>query len=260
MTTREGRLRSHDYPFLMQCWRRLARRGGLRMSKFAESGGQEIYCLESPRREGGGLYLSAGIHGDESASVVALLEWAESEIPFLQNFPVLIFPCLNPWGLIHNCRLDCGGRDLNRQFHTARLPQIAAHKRLLAGRQFEVAATLHEDYDARGVYLYEIARARPFLGEQLLGAASQCLPRESRASIEGRRCRDGLIRRRITPETMKQHPEAFVLHFHHSLRTITLETPSEFSIHERVEAHLSALRAIQSFLVFQNKSGHPASR
>jgi hypothetical protein len=52
--------------------------------------------------------------------------------------------------------------------------------------------------------------------------------------IDGHAAKGGLIRRRVTREMMKEHPEAFRLHFHHADRTFTLETPSEGSLDRRV--------------------------
>ena len=41
----------------------------------------------------------------------------------------------------------------------------------------------------------------------------------------------------IHPDLMPDWPEAFLLHFLHSARTFTIETPSEFAIDARVSAH-----------------------
>jgi hypothetical protein len=47
----------------------------------------------------GGLYLSAGLHGDEIGAVEGLYTWAALEGPRLRALPVIIFLCLNPHGL-----------------------------------------------------------------------------------------------------------------------------------------------------------------
>ncbi len=218
--------------------------------------GIEIIYLQSPSEHPNrpSLYLSAGIHGDEPAATEGLIEWAESETKFLRSTNVLIFPCLNPWGLLWNSRLDEKGRDLNRLYHLTNVPRITAQKRLIRGRQFDLAIAMHEDYDATGIYLYEIPGESPHLGEKILSAASRSLPIENRKTVEGRPCRGGLIRRNVRPETIPEHPEAFFLHFGHSKRTLTFETPSEFSIHDRVNAQISCLRTIQNFLL----GAHPS--
>jgi hypothetical protein len=118
---------------------------------------------------------------------------------------------------------------------------IEAQKRLVRGRVFDAAVMLHEDFDAQGSYLYEIPGARPFWGEQLLASAASHVPREPRSRVEGRKCRRGLIRTRVTPETLPEHPEAFFLRFGHTERSLTFETPSEFSLTARVRAHCAVL-------------------
>ncbi len=70
--------------------------------------------------------------------------------------PLMILPCLNPWGLVNNQRTDQHGRDLNRLFDRANLAPIRELKRLLAGWQFDFGLSLHEDFDARGIYGYEL--------------------------------------------------------------------------------------------------------
>lgn len=211
------------------------------MKKFAAADDFPLYVVESPRSTGPQLYLSAGIHGDEPAAPEALLAWCERRAGALKRCGLLIFPCLNPWGLRHNSRNDAQGRDLNRGYHRHDIPVIGAQKEIIRGRGFDAAVMLHEDFDARGIYLYEIPGPRPYWGERLLAAASRHLPRESRSRVEGRRCVGGLIRVRVKPETMPEHPEAFFLRFGHTSRSITVETPSEFSMTARVAAHGAVL-------------------
>jgi hypothetical protein len=207
------------------------------MRKFAEADGFPVYVVESARRPGPRLYFSAGIHGDEPASAEGLVTWCARRARALKKCEVLIFPCLNPWGLQHNNRNDATGRDLNRGYHRHDVPVIEAQKKILQGRFFDAAVMLHEDFDAHGTYLYEIPGTRPFWGERLLAAAAEHVPREPRPRVEGRRCRRGLIRTRITAETLPEHPEAFCLRFGHTRRSLTFETPSEFSMTSRVRAH-----------------------
>ena len=234
-------VRTHDYPLLVRRWERAAAAAGLEMREFAESGGFPIYCLASgpSRDDRPSLYISAGIHGDEAASTEGLINWVEKNPLVARAFRALIFPCLNPWGLVNNCRLDPRGRDLNRCFNMSRVPQIRAQVKILGRSRFDLALMLHEDFDARGIYIYEIAGRRPFWAEKFLEAAH--LPHDPRRSIEGRRARNGIVRRKITPDLMPDWPEAFLLHFAHAKRTFTVETPSEFAIDARVAAQEAVL-------------------
>lgn len=187
--------------------------------------------------------MSAGIHGDEPAATEALIAWAEGNLARLARLPLLILPCLNPWGLLNNSRFNEDGIDLNRMFHEDSVEVIRALKRLLAPHQFALSLVLHEDYDGRGIYLYEVQRAPPYWGETLLAAAAAIVPLEGRLSIEGRRARAGVVRRRFDPKRFPMMPEAIYLHLHHSERTFTVETPSEFSLEVRIRAHLAVIEA-----------------
>jgi len=236
--------RVRDYRLLMERWLKVCdRKSGLSMGVFAESDGYPLVFIESDDRdsEKPSLYLSAGIHGDEPAPVEALIGWAEQNKALLRAWNLLIFPCLNPWGLERNIRFDAKGRDLNRCYNSRKLPRITAQLALMKGRRFDIAACLHEDYDARGFYLYEIAATRPHLGEEICGELSRITPADNRSKIDGHAARGGLIRRRISPDMLSGHPEAFRLHFYYAARTFTLETPSEDSLDERVKLHRAFL-------------------
>jgi protein MpaA len=237
--------RAHDYRHLINRWRQVARASGLIMRPYISEFGYRLYCLRSPNiPANGAIYISAGIHGDEPAGTDALLGWAEMNLPVLRRMPFLIFPCLNPWGLVNNTRFDAAYRDLNRSFQNDEVPSIRALKGMLAGRRFRLALTLHEDFDGQGLYIYEIERVKPFWGEDLLRIAAPLIPIEGRTTIDGRRANSGIVRRRLILKKFATmgFPEAVYLHLHHSDRTFTIETPSEFALDQRVSAQIAIIQ------------------
>lgn len=250
-----------DYRLLMERWLRVVGRiPSLKMSLYGEAGSYPLVVVESEEwtPDVPSVYLSAGIHGDEPAPVEALLRWAEVSLPAHPDWNWQIFPCHNPWGLERNSRKDEEGRDLNRCFNSRTIPRISAQLALMNGHLYDVAACLHEDYDARGFYLYEITAERPFWGEFLCGELPALIAPDNRIRIDGHAARKGLIRRRVHPSLMKGHPEAFRLHFHHARRTYTLETPSEVSLASRVRFQMAFLDLLVKKLqtrngVFQKK-------
>lgn len=248
--------RAHDYPLLLRRWARAAKPAGLAMREFAASGGYPVCCLASAHPPSGSpsVYVSAGIHGDEAAATEALVSWAEKNPGVLREARALIFPCLNPWGLVNNCRLDAEGRDLNRCYNRPSVPQIRGQLKILGRSRYDLALQLHEDFDARGIYVYEVPSRRPYWAEELLDAGARHVPRDPRTSIEGRRARNGIVRRKITPGLMPDWPEAFLLHFSHAARTFTVETPSEFSIDDRVAAHEAVLCAAFSKCLAEHRA------
>jgi murein peptide amidase A len=236
--------RAHDYRHLTQRWRAVARTGGLMLRTFARTTEHDILHLATPAlRETGGIYISAGIHGDEPGSSEGLIAWAERHVHELARLPLILFPCLNPWGLVQNSRLNEDGIDLNRVFHTNKAPVVAALKSLIRRYRFDLALMLHEDYDGQGFYLYEVQREMPFWGEALLRAVPKIMPIDPRSRIDRRISQGGLIRRRFERARFQRmgYPEAIHLHLHHSRRTFTLETPSEFALAQRVEVQIAII-------------------
>ena len=240
--------RAHDYVWLLRRWKAVARNSRLSMEGFAVHGEYALQVLQ-PRRpieSGRALYLSAGIHGDEPAAVLGLLEWAEENAGFLREADVLLFPCLNPWGLVNNTRVDHRGRDLNREFQNGRAQVIRQWRGIVGLRRFAYAAMLHEDYDAQGSYVYEMSNSGQRIGEALLAAAADFIAPDSRTRIDVSRAKKGIIRRKVTPESfpLPGLPEAIYLHFHHAETTITFETPSEFCLYDRVGAQRRVLERL----------------
>jgi hypothetical protein len=238
--------RAHDYKDLIRRWRKIARPAGLSLTPFVSQAGYELFHI-TPRkpRQTERVYLSAGIHGDEAAAPAGLLHWAEENPGALGTLDLTIFPCLNPWGLTHNVRLNHRGRDLNRDFQNRHIPFVREWRRSIGDGNFDLALNLHEDYDAQGVYIYELAQQPPYLAERILRATSPIIPPDQRRQIDTSRAKGGVIRRRITLAEFKDFglPEAIYLHFHHSSATLTIETPSEFSLYERIRAHRAAIEA-----------------
>jgi len=234
--------RSHDYQHLVRRWRKVARAAGLQMNVFAQVSGYEVFVLVSPQLGPGGIYLSAGIHGDETAGTEGLLRWAESNHVILRRLPCVIFPCLNPWGLVNNSRMDANGRDLNRTFQHDHVPHIQALKAFIKPHRFSLALSLHEDYDGHGLYLYELERRTPFWGEDLVEIARPLMAIEGRTMIDNRRAsKAGLLRRKINAKKLQAIPEAVYLHLHHAERTFTFETPSEFALEDRVRVQVALI-------------------
>ena len=165
-------------------------------------------------------------------------------------------PCLNPWGLVNNRREAADGLDLNRVFDRDSDPPVGALKKVLAGRRFDLALTLHEDYDANGLYLYEISEQRmDDLGETLLAAARAFgFPIDARGAVETRRfTKPGSVRMRQRTALAKFdiHPEAIWLYLNRTRQSLTIETPSEFSLAARagIQARLIEVCVERLFII-----------
>ena len=109
---------------------------------------------------------------------------------------------------------------------------------LIVRRRFALAIHLHEDYDARGTYLYEIHDRAPDWGAALLAHCAAAVPVDPRGRIDGRPFKRGVALRRANLERIPLHPEAIHFYLRHAPHVLTFETPSEFSLARRVRAHV----------------------
>jgi protein MpaA len=237
--------RAHDYAHLIRRWRTVAKRVGLRLEAVAEAGPFQVFALKT-LGSGRGLYISAGIHGDEPASTEGLIAWAEKHTPALARLPLTIFPCLNPWGLTQNMRTNEAGLDLNRAFDRDDVPVTRAVREKIAGQKFAMALMLHEDFDGQGIYLYEGFREDSGWGSALLAHVSPIIGIDPRTRIDISRPKAGVVRRRFDARhhaRLGGTPEAIYLHREHACHSITFETPSEFALDRRVAAHVAMIEA-----------------
>jgi hypothetical protein len=229
--------RCHDYKHLVQQWKALAKRAGLRMKAFAKAGDWPVYAVETPVSNTDApmawRYLSAGVHGDEAAAPWGLLQWAEANVRRLRYEPFLIFPALNPIGLMLNTRTDDRGVDINRAFNSPDDPLISGWRTVVGSRHLAIGLCLHEDYDGQGCYLYELTRLPTSIGPAILRDTSTVIPTDPRASIDGRRAKNGVLARRVPP-VLPGHPEAIVLHYLGAPIALTFESPSEFCLTDRI--------------------------
>ena len=204
--------------------------------------------LDSWTRAGAGvrrIYLSAGIHGDEPAGPLAVRQLvAENLWPAGLN--LWLCPCLNPAGFPLNRRENAQGIDLNRQYLHLDSPETRAHVAWLERQPpFDVTLCLHEDWEARGFYLYELnLDNRPPNAAEVIRRVSEVCPIDPSELIESRPATGGVIRPSVDPRSRPEWPEAFWLLTHKTRHCYTLEAPSDFPLAVRVNALVTAVRAI----------------
>ena len=228
---------AHDHEALIERWRALAKKIGAKVDVLWESDGFPVPVLRTELAGTGGLYASAGIHGDEAAAAWGLLDFAENNAGSIAKIPATIIPCFNPWGFINNIRNDKSGIDLNRMFLQDHDPRVKAWGELVDGLEPALSMNFHEDFDSLGCYIYEHGKNDEPIGWEVLKAAGKYISHDTRAVIEGRQAKDGLIWIQVLPDHGDQLPESVAMHFRGSRRTLTIETPSELDFDRRVAAH-----------------------
>jgi protein MpaA len=219
------------------------RRAGFDLIRYGEAAGCPLIALTKrtpgPRPR---IYLSSGIHGDEPAPPVALLEMLEAGI-FDQRAVWFLCPLLNPAGFLKAARENDDGLDLNHDYRDSRSEEIRAHVRWLRQQpNFAVTLAIHEDWEAKGYYLYEQnPLGRPSLAEPMLQAVASVCPIDPSPLIDEREAVHGIIRPTGDFLLREKWPESIYLRVHHTTLAYTIESPSAFPLPIRVAAHRAAL-------------------
>src|SRR5688572_17591303 len=184
-----------------------ARAAGFRVERFGEVDGYPLIALTKrtpgPRPR---VYLSAGIHGDEPAPPLALLEMIEQGA-FDARAVWFLCPLLNPVGFTLGTRENASAVDLNRDYKDLRSSEIAAHVTWLRRQpNFDLALCLHEDWESTGYYLYELNPFdRPSLAPPMIEAAARVCPIDQNKIIDGREVAVPGIIRPVSDPLMRRH-------------------------------------------------------
>jgi murein peptide amidase A len=220
------------------------RGAGFRIACFGEIAGYPLLALTKrtpgPRPR---VYLSAGIHGDEPAPPLTLLEMLEGG-QFDERANWFICPLLNPIGFTLGTRENARALDLNRDYKDLRSSEITAHVAWLRRQpNFDLVLCVHEDWESTGYYLYELNPLdRSSLAQPMIEAVAPVCPIDQNQIIDGREISaTGIIRPAGDPLTRETWPEAIYLRAHHTTLSYTLESPSAFPLAQRVAAHRAAL-------------------
>ena len=190
----------------------------------------------TPRR----VLITGGMHGDEPAGVEAVLQFlARDNAALLKNFSFLIIPCINPYGYVHNTRETLDGVDINRAFETDDIAEVTIIKKALGETQFSFAIDFHEDYDATGFYLYEGKHDEKYIGPKLAAAGKAIGPLDpDDPGEDAPDLAEGVYKVATSWGTQGLTP--YLLHFH-SEHVIISETPTIWSLEQRVALHLTIL-------------------
>ena len=219
---------------------------GFRVERFGEITGCPL--IAATKRTSGPrprIYISAGIHGDEPAPPLALLELMAAGI-FDSRAVWFICPLLNPAGFVRQTRENADSLDLNRDYKDLRSAEIRAHSAWLRRQpNFDLALCIHEDWESKGFYLYELnPHGGPSLAELMIAAAAKVCPIDPATVIDGRPIDvPGIIRPVSDPLMRENWPEAIYLRAHHTTLSYTIESPSAFLLTQRIATLRAAVEA-----------------
>lgn len=223
-----------------------ARKAGFKAEPYGEING---YSLAAYTKRSAGkhprVYLSAGIHGDEPAPPLALLRLMETGF-FDLRCTWFVCPLINPIGFLHRTRENYSKIDLNRDYKSPVTAEIAAHIAWLRRQpNFDLIICMHEDWESKGFYLYELnPENRPGLANAMIAAVNDVCPIDPATTIDGRAIAEpGIIRPDNDPLLRETWPEAIYLRHHHGTLGYTIETPSAFPLEQRIATHCAVLKA-----------------
>lgn len=229
----------------MEEWEDNARARGFTLETLDTIDGDPLVVAFSwPHHDQPGIYLSAGIHGDEPAGPLALLDSMRRGLLNADTNCVL-FPLLNPSGARRGIRENGRGMDLNRDYRNPLSIEAQAHTRWLLDGAFPYRAVLgcHEDWESQGAYVYELnPDALPSLCPHLLQALEPICGIENAATIDGFSTNgEGVIHPPCETLQRPLWPESIFLLHHFTRLSYTVETPSSLPLEKRIKAQCEAI-------------------
>ena len=193
------------------------------------------------------VLISAGIHGDEPAGVEAVCAFLERKAfaVHLEDWEMMLVPCINPYGYEHGTRENGNGMDLNRMFKSERPQEEVRLMQSIFETPFDLTLELHEDFESGGYYFYHSGEPGLIdrLPAKILERVARVMPLNLDAEIDGSSAGGGVIDRAPNPENMDWWPMALFARSRGARYCLTLETAPAFPMEIRVEAHLAALNA-----------------
>jgi murein peptide amidase A len=225
--------------------RRDAARCGF-VEEVVDADGIELVFLKRVGAGGPRLYLSAGIHGDEPAALLALAELLRRDAWPL-GAELWICPCLNPTGCARTTRENAAGVDQNRDYLHGRSPEVRAHIAWLERQpRFDLHLCLHEDWESHGFYLYEVnPDGLPTASETVIESVREVCPVDTGAIVDGRESAlPGILRPPLDPASRPEWPEAFWILQNKTRLGYTLEGPSDWPMEIRVNGLVRAVEVI----------------
>lgn len=214
-------------------------------------------AARTAKRECPHWIVSAGIHGDEPAGPYTLLKLLQEENFFCELFNWTLFPILNPVGFSLGTRENGEGIDLNRDYRHEKSEEVQAFLEWFKKekRSFDISLTLHEDWEAKGYYMYTSEASAngglPRVASSILKAVESICPVEKAAFIDGHEAKEGVIQPpKSTFDALEEWPEAiYLIKNNPNLLHFTFESPSMYPLSRRVEAHRAAFHALRGCLL-----------
>lgn len=190
------------------------------------------------------VVVTTGVHGNEPSGYLVQEQLAA------EGF-VVFGPC-NPWGIANNRREMEDGRDLNRLFGDAGVPQVKAVHDFLNAHRPDLLLDLHEDpTGAKGPYLIQNG-PKSEIGRRIIDALRADYawdPAPAWGPVKGE---DGLIKPTAQmlawQKSFKVYSLAAYAYFEYGVPTLTVEVPGEWDMERKKTYQLRVCRAAREII------------
>lgn len=123
-----------------------------------------IYSIEtSPRKTSKRLLITAGIHGNEYAGPLAVLEILsdiKKNPETYENIKINFLTPVNPVGILNLSRYNADGTDINRDFSRFKTQEAKAVRRKVESFKPDFVLDLHEGPQDEGAFIYTHQHAK----------------------------------------------------------------------------------------------------
>lgn len=189
--------------------------------------------------------FSAGIHGEEIAGPLAVLEFLKrynaKEFP---NIKIILFPVVNPSGFDKEERLNKEGINLNQSFLEKNIPKEDKifYNEIKKEKIFFFHA-LHEDSDEKRFYLYNFEKRFEKVYRKIISLAKKFFPINLEKIIDHAPASKGMI--------TNKPDKSFEYRLYKEKKTkysLCTETPMKQSLKKRIRLNVEIMRLILNFV------------
>ena len=208
--------------------------------------------------------LFGGVHGDEPAGVITVLEFLEqrrwAEHPAIA---FSVFPCLNPTGCALGTRENADGIDINRTYDRDEVPEVRVLRAMIKHDAFDAFIDAHEDPEEDGFYVYAFLEDRAWHPE-IVEAVAERGPVTGKSEVDETPVEAGLIsvgEDRSRGEAFQEYmedgdwPLPFYLYSRGMRSGMTTETPGQIELSTRVAMQHAARERLLELLTAARGTG-----
>ena len=187
--------------------------------------------------------LFGGVHGDEPAGVLTVLEFLEErQWADHRSIAFSVFPCLNPTGCTLGARENADGIDINRTYDRDEVPEVRVLRAMIEHDAYDAFIDAHEDPEEDGFYVYAFLEDRAW-HPKIVEAVAERGPVTGKSEVDETPVEAGLIsvgEDRSREEAFQEYmedgdwPLPFYLYSLGMRSGMTTETPGQIELATRV--------------------------